>query len=46
MRKHRTIWGLVAAVAGVTLLLGGVATASNMGFKFVPQVPGAKSWKP
>lgn len=40
MRKHRTVWGLVAAVAGIALLVGGVATASNMGFKFVPQIPG------
>lgn len=40
MKKHRTVWGLVAVVAGVALLLGGVATASNMGFKFVPQIPG------
>lgn len=40
MKKHRTVWGLVAAALGVTLLLVGVATASNMGFKFVPQIPG------
>ena len=39
MRKHRTVLGLVAAVAGIALLVGGVATASNMGFKFVPQIP-------
>jgi len=31
----------VAALAGVALLLGGVAVASNMGFKFVPVIPGA-----
>lgn len=41
MRKHRTVWGLVVAVAGIAILLGGVATASNMGFKFVPQIPGS-----
>lgn len=40
MKKHRTVLGLVAALAGIALLLGGVATASNMGFKFVPQIPG------
>lgn len=40
MKKHRTVWGLVAAALGVTLLLVGVAIASNMGFKFVPQIPG------
>lgn len=37
----RTFTGLVAVVAGLALLAGGVATASNMGFKFVPQIPGA-----
>lgn len=40
MTTRRTLWGLVAALAGIALLLGGVATASNMGFKFVPQIPG------
>lgn len=40
MKKHRTVWGLVAVVAGAALLLGGAAVASNMGFKFVPQIPG------
>ncbi len=39
MRRNRTIWGLVAALAGFALLLGGVAVASNMGFKFVPNLP-------
>lgn len=43
MKKHRTVWGLVAALAGIALLLGGIATASNMGFKFVPQIPGTPS---
>jgi len=41
MKRNRTVWGLVAALAGVALLLGGVAVASNMGFKFVPVIPGA-----
>ncbi len=39
MRRNRAIWGLVAALAGFALLLGGVAVASNMGFKFVPDLP-------
>lgn len=39
MKKQ--VWGYVAVIAGVALLVGGVATASNMGFKFVPQIPGA-----
>jgi len=40
MTRNRTVWGLAAALAGVALLLGGVAVASNMGFKFVPVIPG------
>lgn len=39
MKRNRTLWGLVAALAGIALLLGGVAVASNMGFKFVPDMP-------
>lgn len=37
----RTVWGIAAVVAGLALVVSGVATASNMGFKFVPQIPGA-----
>lgn len=37
--KKQLIRGLVAGVAGIVLLVGGVATASNMGFKFVPNIP-------
>jgi len=38
MRKQRQLWGLVAVAVGFALLIGGVATASNMGFKFVPSI--------
>lgn len=37
--KKQLIRGLIAGVAGIALLVGGVATASNMGFKFVPNIP-------
>ncbi len=36
--KKLSIRGVVAGLVGLGLLLGGVATASNMGFKFVPNV--------
>ena len=39
MTKHRTVWGLVAGIAVVALVVGGLAVASNMGFKFVPNIP-------
>lgn len=39
MKKFRTVWGIAAALIGVALLAGSVTTASNMGFKFVPNVP-------
>lgn len=31
--------GLIAGVAGLLILLGGFSVASNMGFKFVPNIP-------
>lgn len=36
--------GILAGLAGVALLVGGVATASNMGFKFVPNVGGSQAF--
>ncbi|MDQ7006498.1 MAG: hypothetical protein Q9Q40_04640 [Acidobacteriota bacterium] len=39
MSKHRTIRGLVAGLLGVALLVSGMVVASNMGFKFVPDIP-------
>ena len=39
MTKFRTVWGLVAGIAVVALVVGGLAVASNMGFKFVPNIP-------
>ncbi len=41
MNKIRTVRGLLAGIAGLALLMGGFAIASNMGFKFVPSVPGS-----
>lgn len=38
MRNLRHLRGWLAGLAGVALLLGGFAVASNMGFKFVPNV--------
>lgn len=38
MKRNTWHRGLVAAVAGLALLVGGVAVASNMGFKFVPNL--------
>ncbi len=35
---NRYLKGILAGLAGVALLVGGFATASNMGFKFVPNV--------
>lgn len=35
---NRYLKGLLVGLAGVALLVGGFATASNMGFKFVPNV--------
>lgn len=40
MKKQ--VLGIAAVVVGLAVLVGGVATASNMGFKFVPNV-GANS---
>ncbi len=36
--KKSAMRGMIAGAVGVALLLGGFATASNMGFKFVPNV--------
>lgn len=38
MKRFNKVQGLVAAAVGVALLAGGLATASNMGFKFVPNI--------
>ncbi|GAB4224800.1 MAG: hypothetical protein Kow0062_26930 [Acidobacteriota bacterium] len=38
MKRNRVIWGLLAGVAAVALMVGGTAVASNMGFKFVPNI--------
>jgi hypothetical protein len=38
MTKYRMVRGVLAGLVGVALLAGGLATASNMGFKFVPSV--------
>jgi hypothetical protein len=38
MRKTRAIKGVLAGLAGLALLVGGVAVASNMGFKYVTDV--------
>jgi len=38
MRNLRHLRGWLAGLAGVALLLGGFAVASNMGFKFVPNI--------
>lgn len=38
MKRNSKLWGLVAGAAIVALLVGGTAIASNMGFKFVPNV--------
>ena len=35
---NRYLKGILAGLAGVALLVGGFATASNMGFKFVPNI--------
>ncbi len=43
MKKSAT-WGVVVALAGVMILAGGLATASNMGFKFVPSVGANQSF--
>ncbi len=43
MKRNSKLWGLVAGAAIVALLVGGTAIASNMGFKFVPNV-GANSF--
>lgn len=44
MTKFRTVWGLVAGIAVVALVVGGLAVASNMGFKFVPNMPSDASY--
>jgi len=38
MTKSRIVRGVLASLVGVALLAGGLATASNMGFKFVPSI--------
>jgi len=38
MTKSRIVRGVLASLVGIALLAGGLATASNMGFKFVPSV--------
>lgn len=38
MKGLRKIHGVLAVVAGLALILGSVAVASNMGFKFVPDI--------
>lgn len=43
MKRNSKLWGLVAGAAIVAMLVGGTAIASNMGFKFVPNV-GANSF--
>ncbi len=40
----RSVKALVVGLAGIMLLVGGLATASNMGFKFVPNVPAGKAF--
>lgn len=42
MKKQ--VWGIVAVIAGLAVLVGGVATASNMGFKFVPSMQSGKAY--
>ncbi|NJN64383.1 MAG: hypothetical protein HC882_05520 [Acidobacteria bacterium] len=43
MKRNSKVWGLLAGAAIVAMLVGGTAIASNMGFKFVPNV-GANSF--
>lgn len=43
MKKHKLV-GLVAVALGLALLVGSGAIGSNMGFKFVPVIQGAKSF--
>lgn len=38
MKKFHGFRGIAVGLVAVALLLGGVATASNMGFKFVPNI--------
>lgn len=38
MKQNRKLWGIVAGLAALALLVGGTSVASNMGFKFVPNV--------
>lgn len=40
--KKNVAWGLVASLVVVAMLAGGFAVASNMGFKFVPNVTANK----
>lgn len=42
--KKSAVRGLVAGLVGVALLMGGFATASNMGFKFVPNVAASSNF--
>jgi hypothetical protein len=44
MKRNRKLWGLIASVAALGLLVGGVAVASNMGFKYVPNIPTGEYW--
>ena len=41
---NRYLKGILAGLAGVALLVGGFATASNMGFKFVPNVAASQAF--
>ncbi|MDH3284808.1 MAG: hypothetical protein OEQ13_08700 [Acidobacteriota bacterium] len=43
MKRFRMVRGLALGLAGVALVLGGVAVASNMGFKFVPNIPAGEN---
>ena len=44
MTSFRTIRGWMVGMAVVALLVGSVVVASNMGFKFVPQIPDGQAF--
>ncbi|MDQ7008511.1 MAG: hypothetical protein Q9Q40_14920 [Acidobacteriota bacterium] len=44
MTSFRAIRGWMVGVAVVALLVGSVVVASNMGFKFVPQIPDGQAF--